>query len=134
MGVNRAELRKLIVDLGAVPGDMRGELGPGVRDAGEIIADEMRRRSDWSTRIPGAISVHAAGAHASITVSSIAAPHARPYEGLSGDPFRRPVYGGPAWVSQAARPFFFSSADAKRGEAVERMGDRVDRVLTRHGF
>jgi hypothetical protein len=134
MGIDRGELNKLIVDLGNVPRDMRGELGPGVRDAGEIIADEMRRRSDWSTRIPGAISVHTAGAHASITVSSIAAPHARPYEGLSGDPFRHPVYGGPAWVDQAARPFFFDSADAKHDEAVERMGRRVDRVLDRNGF
>lgn len=135
VSIDRGELRTLIADLHAVPPDMAGEMEPGVRDAGEIILDEMRRRSDWSTRIPGATTLSVSGAHASITVSSIIAPHARPYEGLSGDPFRHPVFGNTDnWVPQAARPFFFDSVTDKADEARDRMGDRVDRVLERHGF
>lgn len=135
MSVNRAELRKLIVDLSAIPEDMREELAHDIRDGAELILDEMHRRASWSTRIPAATTMRASGTGAELSTSAARAPHARPYEGLSGDPFRHPVYGNrDNWVSQAARPFFFAAVEAKAGEVDERVGRGIDRVAARHGF
>lgn len=135
MGVNRAELKKLIVDLSAIPDDMRGELDRDIRDGAEVILDEMHRRASWSTRIPGATTMRASGSGADISTATATAPHAPLYEGLAGDPFRHPVYGNRnAWVDQAARPFFYGSVDDKAAEVDERVDRGIERVLHRHGF
>jgi hypothetical protein len=135
MGVNRAELRKLIVDLHAIPDDMRGEFADDIRDGGEIVLDEMHRRAGWSTRIPGATTMHASGTRVDIDVATGAAPHAPLYEGLAGDPFWHPTFGNrAAGVHQAARPFFYGSVGDKAAEVEERVGRGIDRVVRRHGF
>jgi hypothetical protein len=135
MGVNRAEVRKLIVDLHAIPGDMRDELSDDIRDGAEIVLDEMHRRASWSTRIPGATTMRASGIGADISTSTVAAPHAPLYEGLAGDPFRHPVFGNREnWVSQAARPFFYGAVGDKAADVEERVGRGIDRVIRRHGF
>jgi hypothetical protein len=74
------------------------------------ITMQAKANASWSRRIPGAITMRTSysGSRAGvyIRVNSAQAPHARPYEGVEGNPaFRHPVYGGDKWVTQATRPF-----------------------------
>lgn len=136
MGVNRAELKKLIVDLGAIPDDMRGELNRDIRDGAEIILDEMHRRASWSTRIPGVTTMGSGlGAGVTITTSTATAPHAPLYEGVAGDPFWHPVFGNRnVSTRQPARPYFYGSVTDKASEVDERVDRGIARVTSRHGF
>lgn len=141
MGLSgRAELQRLIRDLGTLPPDLRKELRPALRKAAHPVLMEMRSNASWSTRIPAATRIatslaSASGAGVTLKVSSGPAPHARPYEhgGAAGN-FRHPVFGGPAWVPQRARPFFYKAVDDKANEVRDALGDTVVEVAKRHGF
>lgn len=138
VSVDRHELQALIRDLGAIPPALRRELRPGMLRAAQPVLQEMRRRSSWSSRIPGAISMTQAGTTFGVRfrVDSGRAPHARPYEN-DGSPgtFRHPVYGNREnWVSQAARPFFYGSVADKADEVRDAIGDIVMQVAHEHGF
>lgn len=123
--------------LDGVPDDVRRELRPALRRAGELIRAESQARSSWSTRIPAAHSVRTrfTGKRPGVIVAVDAAraPHARPYEGLTtrGDTFRHPVFGDDdiAWVSQPTRPYLFPAAEATRNEATNLIADAVRRAL-----
>jgi hypothetical protein len=110
--------------LAAVPPKLRTELRRNFRQVAGPIVNDMRNRASWSSRIPGAISVQSKFGERSagvfIRVDSHKAPHARPYEVGQGrgNTFRHPVFGGPAWVTQQTRPFFFVAAKAHRAEVV----------------
>lgn len=141
MGISgRAELQRLIKDLGAIPPDLRRELRPALRKAAHPVLQQMRSNASWSTRIPPATkistSLAGSGAGVSLRVDAGAAPHARPYE-HNGSPgnFRHPVFGHrDNWVPQRARPFFYRALDQKADEVVEAVGDTVREVAARHGF
>lgn len=96
---------------------------------GPLLAD-ARRRANWSTRIPAALSVRpivdAARGRFGVQLrgSTAQAPHLRAYEGLSNQGnegyFRHPVHGNEdVWVSQTTRPFAYP--------AVVAMGDKAQR-------
>lgn len=129
MGVQRGELEALIRDLGQIPPAIDRALRRDMRKAAQPALLEVRRRADWSTRIPAATTLTAGtGGRPGVTIrtSAAKAPHARPYEGLSGDPFHHPVYGDRRnWVAQAARPFFYSGVAAAAGEVAGAVGDIV---------
>jgi hypothetical protein len=142
MGLSgRAELQRLIRDLGSLPPDLRKELRPALRKAAHPVLMEMRSNASWSTRIPPATRIatslaSASGAGVTLKVSSGPAPHARPYEhgGAAGN-FRHPVFGNKKnWVPQRARPFFYRAVDDKANEVRDALGDTVVEVAARHGF
>lgn len=140
MAIGRAELVKLIDDLGEIPPDLRGELRDGIKKAAEPVLMQARANASWSSRIPAATKISQSFGSSStgvrLVVEAKQAPHARPYEGLSGDPFRHPVYGNPniTWQPQAARPFFFRAVDQRGAEVTEAVGEIVMTVARRHGF
>lgn len=138
MSVDRGGLVELINDLGAIPPDVRRELPAAVRKASQPVVGAMKTNASWSTRIPGAIRMtpsFSAGAGVTIRVNAGRAPHARPYEGLSGDPFRHPVFGDREnWVAQAARPFFYRAVEQHGAEVAEAVANSVVEVARRHGF
>lgn len=137
MGVDRAQLQALIRDLGAVPPDLRREWRPAILKAGQPVLMQMKANASWSSRIPAATTMRASGMSAGVEfrVNARRAPHARPLEGLSGDPFRHPVYGNrEVWVSQPARPFFYRAVQDKADEVINALGDAVMAVAARHGF
>lgn len=134
------EIRDLINDLGKIPKELKAELRPGLRKAGEVVRDEARRNAAWSRRIPAATRVSvgftARNPGVAVQVNRNRAPHARPFE-HGGEPgfFRHKVFGHEdRWVAQRARPFLAKAAEAKAPEAEKQVGDVVDRVTRQAGF
>ncbi|MBC6458425.1 HK97 gp10 family phage protein [Actinomadura sp. HBU206391] len=139
MAIHRAELRELIRDLHSIPREVREELRPSVLAAGGIVAEEARRNSSWSTRIPDAIWVsgrfsggNSAGVRVAVNIRK--APHAPFYEGPPAV-FYHSLYGNRRhWYPEAARPFLKVALVSKADEATEVIDDMVAHVLQRHGF
>lgn len=85
----------------------------------------MKMRVSFSQRRPGVF----------ITVSEGNAPHARPYEGITGGRvFRHPTFGGDPWVPQEARPYLVPALEANEGRAFSAIQHAVDRTLARAGL
>ena len=110
-------------DLRALPEETRKAVRPLLRQGGEIVAQEARGLSAWSSRIPATVRVRTSFREnregVKVVAGGPAAPHARPYEGLSsrGGTFRHPLFGNyDVWVSQETRPFIFPAAEAKSEE------------------
>lgn len=149
MVVTRADLQELILDLGGLPDEVRRQLRPALRKAAQPILADARRRSSWSSRIPGAISVKvsltARNPGVRLVVDSRKAPHARPYEmGSKRAAFgtlRHPVFADPnksrddwTWVNERTRPFLFASADAGREGVMRESAAAVIAAARTAGF
>jgi len=140
--IDTGDLRKLYTDLKGLPGNLRVELRRGIKAAAQPIADRVKANAGWSSRIPGAVRVKpsfsAKGTGVSIVVDSGRAPEGAPLEnkGRSGT-FRHPVYGNrEVWVSQQARPFFYSTAASSSSvsAAEKAILDVADVVARKAGF
>jgi hypothetical protein len=124
----------LVTAFGRIPDSLRKELRPEIRAAGMELADDMRRRASYSSRIPGAIGVRAAfqGRMSGVTIRTDRrkAPHARPLEvgsqGAMSSTFRHPAFGNrEVWVTQRTRPFFFPAVAAGH----ERLRSRIEKAV-----
>ena len=121
MSVEYASVRRLAQQFGTVPAELRRELRPRLRLAGERLRGDIRSRAaTFSSRIPAAVRMSVAFGSKTggvrVYVSHKAAPEARQLEnqGQAGS-FRHPVYGNrDVWVSQTAHPFFFPAVKANR--------------------
>jgi HK97 gp10 family phage protein len=134
------EVEKLIRDLNGVPPDLKRKLRPKLRKAGEVVAEDARRRAAWSTRIPKATRVSTSFTlrrpGVSVVVDKKKAPHARPYE-HGGQPgtFRHPRWGDRRhWFDQKARPFLAPALAAKNDEAGRLIAAAVDETTRDAGF
>lgn len=134
MTVHFRSVSEFAAALGRVPAEIQATLRPRLVEAGNIVAEDARQNASWSSRIPGAISVSAPitrNGGVLIRVDSEAAPHARPYEGLSAGGasgvFRHPVFDDPdiPWQPQATRPFLQPAVDADRDEVVRLVEEAV---------
>jgi hypothetical protein len=128
-------------DLRALPQETRKAVRPLLRQAGELVAQEARGLASWSTRIPASVRVRTSFREnregVKVVAGGPAAPHARPYEGLSsrGDTFRHPVFGNTdVWVSQETRPFIFPAAEAKSEEVTGLIRAALDDGAASIGF
>lgn len=120
--IDFTSVRQLAIAFGKMPPELRLELRPKLRAAGQIIANQAKANASWSSRIPGAITVTTSltsrTGGVGIRVNSTKAPHARPLEGITGNGvFRHPVYGQDVWVNQDTRPFLAPAVKAKEAEA-----------------
>lgn len=131
-----AELRRLIADLGAIPADMRKEIAPEFKRAGEPVLMDARSRASWSTRIPAAMRLRMSRSRkrpgVDFVVSAARATHARLYE---FGPFRHPVFGHrDRWVSQEARPYLLPAIRASRQRFVAAADRAVVAAARRRGW
>lgn len=131
---------QVIADLRAIPREVRRELTPVLKQAGDAAAADARGRAAWSSRIPGAIRVvvRYGGRRPGVAlrVSARRAPHARPFEGL-GRPgtFRHPGWGDREhWYAQARRPFGWPAVLARRDETQWDVNEVVMSAARRHRF
>lgn len=63
-----------------------------------------------------------------------AAPHARPYEGITGNAeFRHPVFGR-AWVPEGTRPYLKPAAEAAGDRILPAIGDAYEAAARECGF
>lgn len=138
MRVEYLGIRHLASELGMVPAELRRELRPRIREAGDHIVRDMRQRASYSSRIPGAIRMSVSFAAKSggltIRVDSNRAPHARVLErgnqGGRAASFRHPVFGNREnWVTQPTRPFFFPAVMAGRAQLNQHISDAVTASL-----
>lgn len=133
-------IRRLIREHGRFPDDIRKGLRPAMREAGQPVLADARRRSGWSTRIPRAmrlsISFTRRQAGVSVVVDRNKAPHARPIEGIRGNrSFRHPVYGNrERWVEQSTRPYLVPAADMHGRRVVEAVNRAVDDAANQAGY
>lgn len=137
MSVDRSQLQALIGDLGELPPALRKAARPRMLNAGRSVLDQMRANAGWSTRIPSALSMTASSTAIGVRFRTDAgrAPHARPYEGISGDPFRAPLFGDREhWYPHAARPFFYRAVEQKAAGVVEALGEALDQAAAETGF
>lgn len=134
------DLEQLIVDLRAIPREVRAELTPLLKRAGESAAAQARGNASWSSRIPGAIQVQVRYGRVRtgmlLKVSAVRAPHARAYEGLGvSGTFRHPAWGD--WehaVTQARRPYAWPAVVAMREPVRREIAQVVEDAARRHGF
>jgi hypothetical protein len=134
------EIRRLIDDMGKIPKELKVELRPGLRKAGEIVRNQAWINASWSTRIPAATRVSVGFTRrnpgVAVQVNKNRAPHARPFE-HGGNPgtFRHKVFGHEdRWVSQKARPFLAEAAEEKAPEAERQIAEVFDKVTRDAGF
>lgn len=93
--------------LGKVERSLVKDLNASFSVAGEIIAADARRRSQFSSRIPGSIAVIRRGRRVRVRAGGAEAPHAAAIDNRGkGGVFRHPVFGNrDVWVNQPAKPF-----------------------------
>lgn len=133
-------VRRLRRDMGRIPPEVARGLRPAMRDAGQDLITDARRRASWSTRIPGAMRLATSftrrHAGVSLVVNRHKAPHARPYEGIRGNAsFRRPVFGNrQVWVVTQTRPFAGPAVDLHARSAVAAINRVVDEAAVAAGF
>lgn len=116
------------------------EMGRDLRAAAQVIAEEAKLESSWSSRIPGSIVVRGAGANVRIVAGGPRAPHAITFEAPEGTPRRHPVFARGTdrtkwvWVAQTPRPYLRTAGERKGEEALEKFARIIDRWADRAGF
>jgi hypothetical protein len=134
------EIRKLTKELDGIPKELRKQLRPALKAAAEPIVADAKGRASWSARIPRAITLSVRLGQrdpgVSIRVRSTAAPHGRPYEGITGNAsFRHPVFGHrDRWVAQATRSYLAPAAEAGMDGVLAASVEVVDQVAREQGF
>lgn len=130
------ELRRAAADLRGFSTQVRREIRPAVKRAGEPMVAAARANASWSTRIPKAIKMRTLKSGIEIRVSRKQAPHARPYEGIAGgSTFRHPVYGNRnRWVTQATRPFLEPAVKQHMPKVRRELAAMLDDAARRHGY
>lgn len=139
MGVEFTSVRTLAHELGSMPADLKLELRPKLRAAGQLVGDEAKRNASFSKRIPGAITVRtlfsSRNGGVSVSVNRRKAPHARALEGTQRNTtFRHPVFGGDTWTSQPTRPFLFPAVKSKETQAKALIAEAVRSATNPRGI
>lgn len=131
-----AQLQRAAADLRAMPAEIRRGISPALKQVAEPMAAQARANASWSTRIPGAIKVSVTRRGVIIRVAAKKAPHARPYEGITGGAeFRHPVMGNrDRWVTQRTRPFLEPAVKAHASKVRPALVELVEQVAQRHGY
>lgn len=141
-----AELADVIAaDLRRLPLETRKKIRPKLRRVGGRVAAAAKANASWSSRIPATVRVVTSFRFeregVAVKLGGRGTPHARPYEGLTRDPFRHPVNADPrktrgewTWVSQAARPMLRPAARANEAETNREMLAALDEAARELGF
>lgn len=133
-------IRRMVRQHGSFPDELRKRLRPKLRAVSQPLLMDARRRASWSTRIPAALRIATSFTRRQAGVSLVAnrrrAPHARPYEGITGNAeFRHPVFNDrERWVEQRTRPFAGPAADLHGASAVRAVNSAVDEAAKTAGY
>jgi hypothetical protein len=133
-------IRRMIRQHGRFPEDLRKGLRVGMKEIGQPLLADARRRASWSTRIPRALRLATSftkkQAGLSIVANRKIAPHARAYEGITGTAeFRHPVFNDrQTWVTQSTRPFVVPAADLHGRRTVVMVNNAVDAAAQAAGY
>jgi hypothetical protein len=126
--------------LDEVPVKARRRVAVGLRRSGEAVRSSAAQNASWSSRIPASLGVKVRFAGrtqgVAIVADAVAAPHARPYEGVTGSgEFRHPVFGHETvWVAQGTRPFLRPAVVSNQDVVVDAMNDAVAGAISDAGL
>lgn len=128
----------LIRRLERTPGNITLAVRVALSQAGQVVVAQARANAGWSSRIPAAMSarasVSASGSRVVIRVDRARAPHARPFEGLSGRTFRHPLFGDRAhWYPQSSRPFLRRAREQKGSEVEAIIAEAISKAVAAGG-
>lgn len=135
----RDRVTQLRRDLLKIPTNIRKEVRPALREAGESVKRAAQGNSHWSSRIPAAMRIRVSFAQRRpgvfIVVDKNKAPHGRPYEGIIMGSFRHPVFGNrDVWVTQETRPYLVPALESNEGETFTLIESTVDEVMAKLGL
>ena len=127
-------VRALADALRDVPRELRPQVRKALKSGGEGIRARAAQEASWSRRIPRSLRVRTrfGGTRAGVyvTASRLAAPQARPFEGITGNAeFRHPVPGTGRWVSQKVRPFLAPAVGQQADRAMNEVKQALDDAL-----
>lgn len=131
-----AEWSRFQRDLGKIAPETRKALRKELKQLLRVdIIPAAKRHSSWSSRIPGQIKPQVTGKRLGLRVAARKAPHARPFEGISGATFRHPVFGNREnWVTQSARPFLKPAVTSNRDEFMAAAGAAINDAAREAGW
>ncbi|MFO7164908.1 MAG: hypothetical protein DIU75_016385 [Mycolicibacterium hassiacum] len=135
----RYTMEHVLADLREMPAEIRRKLRPRLLQVTRPMVNRAKANAGWSRRIPGAIGLSVTKRGVLIRVNVTKAPHARPYEGISGNNrggfFRHPVFGNrDNWVAQRERPFLLPAVRAHAAEVRPAIMRVVEEVARSRGF
>ena len=132
-------MKILATRLGMMPAELRPRVRAALKVSGESMRSRAAAQATWSTRIPKALKTRTrfAGSRPGVWVAASRniAPHARPYEGITGNAtFRHPTLDPEKWVTQSTRPFLVPAVEATNDEAIRAAIDALDGAVRAAGF
>jgi len=143
LSVDVSELKAFAKDLRAADKQLAKAMQLRLRKAGELVADEARRRSSFSRRIPASIKVRVSGVTVKVVAGGSQAELAAAVENHGRGYVRHPVFvpksqlpGPPGrWTNKNSHPAFLAPAlEAKQEQVVEMVAAAVDETLREAKF
>lgn len=136
--IGSAGTAELARRLRQVPVEARRTTTRALRKSGDRVLRSAQANAAWSSRIPASLTlqVRFAGRYPGVIVAARAsqAPHARPYEGITGaSQFKHPVFGG-VWVAQATRPFLRPAVADAGPELADELSSAMDEAARKSGL
>ena len=115
------------------------DLGQNLRAAGELVANDARRRASFSSNIPATIKVRRRAAAVAVQAGPGTFPHAGEAAAFEhqGNPgtFRHPVFGHrEVWVNQQAHPFLQPAAEANVEQVAQMMENAFEQAFREAGL
>lgn len=132
-------IRDLVRRLGRADAELTAELRPAVLHAASLVGRKAEANAGFSSAIPGLeferASFSSTSGGAVVGFHERGFPHAgevRVYEGdgVSPEPFRHPVFGGPGWAAGMTHPFLGPAAEDERAAVLAEIRAAVLKVLT----
>lgn len=125
-----------LAELQAAAQDLRPTIRRAAKLALPVVAQSIRAKAAWSSRIPGAVGVERTRSGGHIVIDPDVAPEAAPLNNRDrAGEFEHPVYGQEdVIVSQPARPFFAAGAAAAQASVDRIMQDALKQWERSAGF
>ena len=121
-----AQLTRLSRDLAASAPRAWAACRAGLREAGNVVAEDARQRVSYSSRIEWSIKVRTSLGNVKVVAGGDAAPNAAPIENKGQGFVRHPVFTRNVWTAKNSRPAFLAPAlDAHREEVLKIIEDSV---------
>jgi hypothetical protein len=103
----------------------------GLRAAGQIVADDAKLRTSYSSRIEWTIKVRTGRGNVKVIAGGDAAPNAAPIENKGKGFVRHPVFGNrEVWTAKNSHPAFLQPAlDSHREEVLDMIEASVNHAV-----
>lgn len=130
--IDTSQLKDLGRQLRKGSPELARQMRTGLREVGQVVAEEAKHRASFSKRIPGSIRVRTtSGFSVSVVAGDGNATDAAPIENKGKGFVRHPVFGNrDVWTSKGSHPAFLApAADASQAAIEERTAKVISDTL-----